>query len=216
MKISSAIIIIFSETNIMIKTITAALVGGLLLFVVQFLSWGLFNLHEPAQQYTPRQDSILAFLQQQQLPEGGYLMPSVPNNASMAEYDQLLRASEGKPWVTIQYHQRQQTNMGINMVRGFVTNFLTVALLCWILVRLRRTQFRTVLASCLFTGSIIFLNAPYTVHIWYASFDIYAHLFDALAGWLLCGCWLAWYLPRTAQKKLRSDWTLVASTLNID
>ncbi|OLY93300.1 hypothetical protein SAMN05444008_10799 [Cnuella takakiae] len=198
------------------RTLFAAFIGGLLLFIVQFLSWGLLNLHQPAQQYTSRQDSILNFLQQQQLPAGGYLMPNVPENASMQEYDQMLLAAEGKPWVSIQYHHRNNSRMGLNMARGLATNILTVGLLCWILGRWRRPQFRSYFMAALFTGTIVFLNAPYTYHIWYQSFDLYAHLFDALAGWALCGVWLGWYLPGVQQKSTRPDWTAEASTMNID
>lgn len=200
----------------MTRTIFAAAIGGLLLFIVQFLSWGLFNLHHRAQQYTSRQDSIMAFLQKQQLPEGGYLLPSVADNASMEEYNQMLQNAEGKPWATIQYHYKQNTSMGLNMVRGLATNILTVGLLCWIIVRMRRPDFRTIFMASLLTGFIVFLNAPYTLHIWYQSFDLYAHLFDAVAGWLLCGLWLAWYLPRILNSTQNTNRAHATSTSNID
>ncbi len=40
------------------KTIIGAIVGGIIIFAWQFLSWGPLNLHEAQQQYTPKQDTI--------------------------------------------------------------------------------------------------------------------------------------------------------------
>jgi hypothetical protein len=42
----------------------------------------------------------------------------------------------------------------------------------------------------------VFLNAPYTMHIWYGSFDLMAHFADALLQWGLAGLWLGWWLTR--------------------
>jgi hypothetical protein len=51
----------------------------------------------------------------------------------------------------------------------------------------------------LFTGLIVFLSAPYTMHIWYGSFDLMAHFMDALVAWGVAGLWLAWWLRRGAK-----------------
>ena len=48
------------------KTIIASTVGGILLFMWQFLSWTAINLHSPSQQYSPKQDTILALLKVKQ------------------------------------------------------------------------------------------------------------------------------------------------------
>lgn len=176
--------------------IVAPLVGGLIIFIWQFLSWGLINLHEPAQQYTPKQEAIMNFLNSQQLPEGGYLMPTLPKTATNDEWSELMKNSEGKPWMSVQYHAAQKNNMGMNIFRSLVTDFLTVLLLCWILLRTKTLTFRTIFLSSLFTGFIVFLNAPYTGFIWYESFDIWAHFLDAVVSWGLCGLWLAWWLRK--------------------
>lgn len=42
------------------KTIIGALVGAILLFVWQFLSWGAINFHAGEQRYSVQQDSILS------------------------------------------------------------------------------------------------------------------------------------------------------------
>ncbi|MDQ3682450.1 MAG: hypothetical protein M3352_05165 [Bacteroidota bacterium] len=180
------------------KTIIAAIVGGIIIFIWQFLSWSVINLHRPAQQYTPKQDAIMNFLNEQQLEEGGYFMPGYAENTSMDEMKQYVKDAEGKPWATIQYHKAFNTNMVMNMVRGLLVNIITVFLLCWILVRMASPSFGRILTASLFTGIIVFLNAPYTNFIWYEGFDIWAHLADAVISWGACGLWLAWWLRRNS------------------
>jgi hypothetical protein len=55
--------------------ITGSLVGGIILFVWQFLTWGMLNLHEAQQRYTPKQDSVLAYLGSQFSEDAAYMMP---------------------------------------------------------------------------------------------------------------------------------------------
>lgn len=198
------------------KTIIAALVGGIILFLWQFLSWGQLNLHQPAQQYTEKQEAILQFLQDQGLSEGGYLLPSSPENTTPEEYNKQLQAAARKPWATIQYHQEQNTNMGMNMMRGLIINMITVWLLCWIITRMRNRSFAAILTASLFSGLIVFFNVPYTTAIWYPSFDIWADFADAVLGWGLCGLWLAWYLKQHAAARVPASWTEVPATMNLD
>lgn len=178
------------------KVLIGAIVGGLIIFIWQFLSFALINFHKPAQQYTDKQDAIMNFLNSQQLPEGGYIIPSLPDNATMEDHEQLMKTAEGKPWANIQYHNALNTNMVMNMVRGFLVNVIIVWLFCWLVGRMKVTGFGTIVASALVVGLIVFLNGPYTGHIWYQFFDIWAHLGDAVLSWGLTGLWLAWWLRR--------------------
>ena len=66
------------------KTIVAAIVGGIIIFIWQFLSFALINFHKPAQNYTDKQDAIMNFLNSQQLPEGGYFLPNIPDNSTIS------------------------------------------------------------------------------------------------------------------------------------
>jgi TM2 domain-containing membrane protein YozV len=67
------------------KTIIGAIVGGIIIFLWQFLSWGVLNLHEAQQKYTPKQDSILAYLGTQFTEDGAYLMPTFAPGTSRDE-----------------------------------------------------------------------------------------------------------------------------------
>lgn len=183
------------------KILIGALVGGILIFIWQFLSWSLLNIHKPAQQYTPNHEAIMSVLNNN-LEEGGYFLPGMPDDASMDDYEKYLATNEGKPWATIQYHKVMKNNMTMNMIRGLLVNIITVWLLCWIIVRLKQPAFGTIFTAALITGIIVFLNVPYTNHIWYETFDLYAHLTDALVSWGLCGLWLAWWFSRSKTQKV--------------
>lgn len=179
------------------KIIIGSIVGALLIFIWQFLSWGLLNLHEPMQRYTPKQDAVLQALLDQQLPDGGYFIPTLPQTASKDEWEAYMKNSIGKPWATVQMHRSMEDNMVLNMVRGYIINILTVALLCWILLRLTLPSRFKILLVSLAVGLIVFLNVPYTHFIWYQDFDIWASFADAIVSWGLCGMWLSWWLRRT-------------------
>jgi len=178
------------------KIFIGSLVGGIIIFVCQFLSWAALDLHRPAQQYTPKQDSILAYLNTQFDSSGGYFIPTVPKGASSDEMKRLEEQSMGKPWAQIYYHKSLDMNMGVNMLRNFITNILMVLFFCWIISGYTANSFGKTLIAALLTGFIIFLHASYTEHIWYETFDLQAHLTDYLLSWGLTGIWLGWWLNR--------------------
>jgi hypothetical protein len=178
------------------KLIIGALVGGIIIFIWQTLSWAVLNLHGASQEYTPKQDSVLSFLNSQFSEDGSYLLPNYPKGTSHEEMEKQMESNKGKPWVQIQYHKALDISMGGNMVRGLIVNIIMVAFLCWILLKISPASFGNIFIACLFTGIIVFINSPYTMHIWYHKADIMAHLGDALISWSLCGIWLGWWLGR--------------------
>ena len=61
----------------------AALVGGIIIFIWQTLSWtAILNLHHGSQEYTPKQDTIMSFLNTQFSEDGSYFLPGVPKGPS--------------------------------------------------------------------------------------------------------------------------------------
>jgi hypothetical protein len=178
------------------KIIAGAIVGGIIIFIWQTLSWTVLNIHYKAEQYTPKQDSILQFLSTQDLKTGQYLMPGLPPGSTMDDMNKLGAKAEGKPWAVISYHQRHEMNMGMNMLSVFAVNILIVALLCWILLKMNAPGFGTIFLSSLFVGLIVFLNSPYTYHIWYQSPNMKGELIDAVVNWGAVGLWLGWWLRK--------------------
>jgi hypothetical protein len=178
------------------KTLITAVVGGIVLFMWQFLSWTIINLHGSSQQYTPKQDSILQVLKANLDKEGGYYLPSAPPGTSFEGMEKLAAENIGKPWASIQYHAALKYDMGMNMVRGLIADIFIIWLLCWILAKLANNNFTTTFTASIFVGLIVYLNSSYTGHIWYPMFDIRAYLIDAIVSWGLVGVWLGWWMNR--------------------
>ncbi len=181
------------------KTIIAAVVGGIIIFAWQFLSWAALNLHKASQNYTPNQTAILAALEANLPEEGGYFVPNLPDNATKADQEKFMADGNGKPWATIQYHKSAKStsaDMIMNMGRALVVDIITVWLFCWILGKFNMARFGTIFTASLFVGFIVFFNAPYLGNIWYKWFDIMAHFTDAMVSWGVVGIWLGWYLGK--------------------
>ena len=172
------------------RTLLASIIGGILMFIWQFLSWGILNLHEEAQQYTPNQDAIIAALNANLPEEGGYFVPNAPPNASSEEWEKVMKDMEGKPWAVIQYHKSHDMSMGMNITRQLLADILTVWLFCWLLMRLNIRTFGSIFLCSLAVALIVFLNSPYTGSIWFQWFDTTEHLVDALVSWGPVGIWV--------------------------
>lgn len=178
------------------KILIGALVGGILIFIWQTLSWMILDLHRPANQYTPKQSEVMPFLNSQFSEDGSYFMPSIPPGASGEVMEQHMKEADGKPWAVVAYHKELKMSMGMNIFRGIIIDILMVGLFCWILSGFANPRFGNVFVASLLVGLIAFLNFPYTVHIWFQTFDLDASLMDALIGWGLAGLWLGWWYGR--------------------
>ncbi len=123
-------------------------------------------------------------------------MPSLPPGYSMDAMNKLTNASKGKPWAVIAYHTSLNTNMGMSMLRAFVVDVVVVGLLVWILMRITAPSFGNIFLASLFTGFIVYLNQPYTYHIWYQTPGQLGYIIDEIAEWGITGAWLGWWLGR--------------------
>jgi len=73
------------------KAIIGSIVGALIIFIWQFLSFALINFHKPAQEYTDKQEAIMGFLDGQGLKDGGYLFPMFLQQQAMTKRNWLGR-----------------------------------------------------------------------------------------------------------------------------
>ena len=188
------------------KSLIGAIVGAIIIFIWQFLSFAAVNLHKPAQQHTDKEKAIMEYLNSQGLADGGYILPSPPEGASSEQQEAFMKENDNKPWAMLQYHQNAQNSMNdmiMNMVRVFLVNTVILLLFIWILRRMAAPTFGTIVISSLFVGLISFFHQPYTGHIWYKTFDIWAFFADAIVIWGLVGLWLGWWLRRDVRDNVR-------------
>ena len=91
------------------------LVGGLVLFVWQFLSYAAINLHGEAQAYTPKDQEILAFLETIELEHGMYALgaPSPEERNDPALQEAYLERTEGQSWGVLNYQPNWTNNLSL-------------------------------------------------------------------------------------------------------
>ena len=177
------------------KQLIAVIVGAILLFIWQFLSWAMLNIHGAETRYTPNQERIIEALSQNLPEEGSFMIPNVPPGTPMNQQEPMMKAWEGKPWATITYHKAMNTDMTMNMVRGFAIDLVALFLLVWLLGKIQQPNFATVIQACLAIGVISYLTIPYLHSVWYKT-ETLGHLIDAFGCWGLIGVWLGWFLNR--------------------
>lgn len=174
------------------KLIIGSLVGGLILFVWQFLSWAALDLHGNMTQYSSKQDTVMQFLSTQ-LEPGYYFMPMAPKDASREDQEAMMKEMEGKPWAQIYYHESMNTSMTMNMVRGFLVDVVIALLLCWLLMQIPNRTMKDTVMACLAVGLVSYLAGVYGSAIWFET-PTMPDLVDAIASFGLLGAWLGFYL----------------------
>lgn len=171
------------NTKIIIRT----LLSGIILFLWQFVSWAASGLHSGSQNYTPKQDSIMAALSSMNLAEGGYIMPMPQPNASAEDFEKFSKETAGKPWAQVYYHPSKNSNMGVNMLRGVLIDFVLVFLLMFLLDKMPVLGLIQGKMYAVTVGIIAFFAEPYTHFIWYQTPNIWSFLIDAIIPYAIIG-----------------------------
>jgi len=182
------------------RTLVAALVGMIIIFAYQALSWMALPTHKSAFTYTKDQDAIMTVLSQHLSESGVYAIPSVPPDATMQQHEDMMKQMDGKPQAIINYHTSVSANMVPKMIFGLVFNLVCILLVIMVINR-GSTVFATFgsrLALVMTFGIFLVFGGPMMSWNWwgYPTNYVIADVFDMIVGWLLCGLWLAWYLGR--------------------
>lgn len=178
------------------KLLIGALVGGLLVFAWQTLSWTVFKMHDKEYRQAKNQDSIISYLNSQFTEDGQYMIPRESETASAKEMEDFQKGMQGKPWAVVSYHKAYNTDMVMNIIRGLIVAIITVFFVCWVLMKQSPSSFSTTFISCLLIGLAGYLFIPYSGYIWFQTPGAMTHMIDALASWGLCGIWLGWWLNK--------------------
>ena len=180
------------------KWLIGSLVGAILVFLWQFLSWTILPVHSGEAKYTPAQTEIMNALSASLKEDGTYMLPTVQPGASMDEHQKLMTSMEGKPWATVIYRNSYKIDMVMPLVRGFLIDLVLVLILIYVLTRAGTPTAMRIFAGSIAVGFFTFLSGPYTMHNWFqtTTASYLGHLLDAFVAWGLCGAWLGWWLNR--------------------
>ncbi len=173
------------------RLLIGALVGGILLFLWQFLSWSVLGIHSNMQSYSPNQEKVLESLGEN-LEQGFYFMPSL---APGQDREELMKTQGGKPWAQVYYHKAMNVNMGAYMGRGLLVDIIAILLLAWLLSKIPGIDMKDTIIASLSVGIISYLVTVYTFSIWFETHTL-GDLIDAIVSFGLVGVWLGWWLNR--------------------
>lgn len=189
-----------NETD-MKQFVIATLVGALIVFILQAMSWMVLPIHQDSLRYTPMQDSLLSAMSS--LPgEGVYSLP-YPDPAKAddpAEQKKFEESMTTRPWALVQYHPTGQDMTGGTIARGFLFNLLGVGLVVWLLglAQSQLPTFTSRFLAVLAFGAFIVLQSDLMTWNWMGTPWNYlkGEILDHLLGWAVCGVWLGWYMGR--------------------
>jgi hypothetical protein len=184
------------KLNNMKKLLVGALVGGILVFAWQTLSWTVLKLHSKEMMQAKNQDSIITYLSSQLTEDGQYYIPRENDNASSEEMHAYQEKMTGKPWASVSFHKAFKMDMTMGMIRGILSTIISVFFVCWILMKQSPSSFLTTFISTVLIGVCGYLFIPYAGHIWMQFYGTMQNLVDVLISWGLCGLWLGWWLNR--------------------
>lgn len=180
------------------KWLIGSLVGAILVFVWQFLSWTFLGIHNGSEKYSPAQDSIVSMLSSNLKEDGRYFMPMAPPGTSQSDMEKKAEQMAGKPFAIVMYKNSYENDMTKSMIRGFIIDLLLVILLISILVRGGLPNYIGIFSGAIAVGLFTFLWGPYMSLNWFQMpwSAIQGDLVDAVAAWGICGLWLGWWLRR--------------------
>lgn len=178
------------------RLIIGSLVGGILIFLWQSLSWTVLKVHDKEYKQAPAQDSLISYLNSQLSEEGQYFIPIPDKSASPDARQKYMEEMKGKPWAVVNFHKAYDASMAGNIVRALIASIVLAFFVCWVLMKNTNSGFLTTFISCILIGVAGYLFFPYSGVIWFKNPGAMTYLIDALVSWGLCGLWLGWWLNR--------------------
>ena len=169
------------------KHIIYTFLGGAILFFWQFLSHKELNIHADAQTYTPKQLEILASLEALDIEPGQYMLGQPDPSLPKEEQEASMKAQAGKPWGVLNYQTVDNSNMMMNLIRGFSIALIVAALFFWLVRNMAAVDLKKGLLLGLAVGMISYFLEPYSDYIWYKTPGILAHLLDGIVPWGIMG-----------------------------
>lgn len=181
------------------KYLIGSVVGGVIVFLWQGLSWMALGIHDSAMKYHPAQKEIMNVLSATTTEEALYMLPSAPTKKEQMD---MMNEMKGKPWASVIYHKSYEAERVRPMIRGFLVDVFLVIAFIYILTRGATPTPTRVFSASVALGLSYFLWSPYMGHVWFQLpwSMITGDLIDSVVAWALCGIWLAWWLNRPGNK----------------
>lgn len=177
------------------KLAIGAVVGGIILFLWQFISFAALDLHYNQMAVVPQGGEEIMQVLSKHLTEGEYMVPRLAQGASTEAQEAYMEKYTNKPLAMINYREKITDDMSMNMIRGLIIDIVSVGLLCFILLKIPDRNMLSILSSSIAVGLIGYFTINYLDTIWFKGTSI-PDLIDAVAQWGICGLWLGFWLKK--------------------
>ena|ERR1700730_18070590 len=186
------------------KWLIGSIVGAILLFAWQFVSWEAAGLHAKEFKMVAGQDQLMSCLSSNLKEDGQYMLPQAAAGATQEEKQKAMEQMNGKPYALIIYKAAYRTDMYMPMIRSIFVDLVLVLLLIFVLGRMNNPGFGSTWMGSLAVGFIAWLWYPYTQNIWFQTpiEVVTGALMDWFIAYSLVGLWLGFWLPRTSSKRI--------------
>jgi hypothetical protein len=178
------------------KIIVSALVGGILLFLWQSLSWAVLGLHEKSTAYAV--DGQLEILESmgRHLDQNIYYLSHGNPEAGQSEY---MAAVEGHPVALVNYIPVYENNMAPLMLKGLLYSVLVAFIVSLVVAGSRAAGFfGRWLVVMGFAAVLILFDSLGDQNWWFHPASWYLpEIVDYLVMFGLAGVWIAWWLGRS-------------------
>lgn len=186
----------------MFKKILASIVGGVLIFIWQSLSWTVLPIHLNSTKHTPNQDTILSVLKTNITEEGLYYLPSLDmsKHPTSEQHNEFYTQQTGKPWAMISYHFENPGMDPMQFVKGIIINIVSAFLVVMIITGMKINEmdlFKILGVTMLFPLIVTMQGVMTDVNWWNTPSHFYiGTIIDLVMGWLLAGLWFGYYLKK--------------------
>ena len=179
------------------RTVITVIVGTLILFIWNAVSWMALPFHAQSMQTIPEAAINTDDLKAQMTEDGVYHYPGLPENESEAAYQEIEEKLAAGPRITLMVYKSGSTSFfdPMNFVWNLIFNLITVILLMGIVKRLGNHSTRNILWTTIATGLVISFMSDLPTMNWFMYPLDYtmANILDYLVMMTLLGLLFAKY-----------------------
>ncbi len=180
----------------MVKLITGAIVGGIILFLWGWLSWSAIPLHSASIHYINNEESVITAMNVAMDKKGVYIFPGMPSSSDPAAMEEWTQKYQRGPIGMIIYDpEGSEPVVPARMILGFILGVISCFVASWFLSRstAAASSYLARVTFCGMLGIFISLTAHLVNWNWmgYPLDYTLSWVMDAVAGWLLAGLGIA-------------------------
>ena len=179
------------------KIIISSLVGAIIVFVFQAMSWMFLGIHATSTQAAANDEQVMTALNANMKESAVYDIPHWDMKGSKEDQEKMAKEMEGKPWARVIFHASHEMSMSTPMIRGFILDLLGMLMVAFIISKSAGSfgsHFMTAMYMAIYS---LCLTVLMDWNWWSTPMSFVSGLIiDSLIIGVLSGLWMGWYWSR--------------------